>query len=90
MKTITNQDIPEETRGIVYFCVLNVEHETLEVLRAVLFAEAFDALQAYANTPNPESQMATGGTYEELLENLEILHQNMHDQEWIKRLIECV
>jgi len=90
MKTITNQTIPEETRGIVYFCLLDAEHETLEVLRTVFFEEAFDALHVYANTPNPESQLITGDTYKELLENLEILHQNIHNQEWIKRLIECV
>ena len=90
MKTLTKQSIPETTRGIVYFCVLNVEHETLEVLRTVFFEEAFDALQVYANTPNPESQMATGGTYEELLDSLKKLHQNMNDKKWIKQLIECI
>ena len=48
------------------------------------------ALEVYANIPNPESQLATGGTHEQMCEKLEKLHKRMKDKIWLKDLSECL
>jgi hypothetical protein len=43
-------------------------------------------LEAYANIPNSESQMASGGTKEEFEKDLMQLHIRLLDQKWIDEL----
>ena len=63
MKTILNKEIPQSTRGILYLCKYNYNDSTIKVEHEVLFDFAGSALEAYANIPNPESQLVTGVTY---------------------------
>ena len=86
MKTLTGDNILEEVRGILYICEYNYEDSTIKIVRVMGFASAFDALNAYANIPNPESQMASGGTKEEFEKDLKKLHARMNDPEWVKEL----
>ena len=86
LKTILGTDIPVTTRGILYLCDYNYRTCSLKVLREMLFDEAFDALNAYANIPNAESQVAMGGSFDELIREVNALHQKMHDHKWLKQL----
>ena len=88
MKTFTGQDMPDEARGIVYICLYNHKESTIEVLRSIICSTAGSALDIYANTPNPESQMAMGKTQEEFEKDLTRLHKNLNDPEWVKALKE--
>ncbi len=86
LKTILGTEIPIETRGIVYFCSFNYDDNTIKVIHESLFESSFSALQVYANTPNPESQMASGETFDELMIELHRLHKNMKSKEWLTNL----
>ena len=86
MKTFTGGDIPDEARGIVYICLYNHEELTIEVLRSIICSTAGSALDIFANTPNPESQIAYGSTQEEFEKDLTRLHKNLNDPEWVKEL----
>ena len=90
LQTIKGTDIPITTRGILYLCDYNYRTCSLKVLREILFDEAFDALEAYANIPNPESQVAMGGDFNELIREVHKLHQKMHDHKWLKQLGEAL
>jgi len=86
MKTLLNTKIPEDTKGLVYICKYDREKETLTVIKCLRFKEGFDALNAYANIPNPESEMAQGKTHEEFLIELKKLHARMSNKEYLKNL----
>lgn len=86
MKTIKGREIPEDIRGVLYLCRYDYEGPSIKVLREMGFDNVGDAMMHYAEIPNPESQLATGETYEELCENLEELHQNMQDKKWLEEL----
>ena len=89
-KTALGKDIPANTRGILYLCELNRQNKTLTVEREILFDNSFSALNAYANIPNPESQLVTGRTHDELINELNILHECMQREEWVEDLMECI
>lgn len=88
MKTILGTDLLKSTRGVLYLCHFN--GTTIIVITEILFTSSFMALEAYANIPNPESQLVTGKTYEEVCEELEILHANMKNRTWLNALKECL
>jgi len=89
-KTKLGTKISSNVRGIFYICEYDRTEQTICVVDELLCESAFDALNYYANTPNPESQLATGETYEELMLNLEKLHINMEDKDWLIELGECI
>jgi hypothetical protein len=84
LQTRLGEDIPVSTRGILYLCAFN--NLELIVLTEMCFQNAGTALNAYANIPNPESQLVTGKTYDELITELHTLHKNMDDVKWLKEL----
>ena len=86
MKTILGTEIPITTRGIVYLCHFDYSKPKLSVLRELLFENSFEALDAYANIPNPESQLVRANSYEILILELELLHRNMQKKEWLDKL----
>jgi hypothetical protein len=92
MKTILGKEIPETTRGVVYLCHIDflIEPPKLTVFREILCEDAFHALTLYAEIPNPPSQLVTGRTYDELCKRLEILHEEMKSEKWLKELIESI
>jgi hypothetical protein len=85
-KTLLGTTIPKTTRGILYICKYERFTPKIEVRAEKLYNIAFEALNAYAEIPNPESQLVMGKTFEELILNLEILHNNMKDEKWLKLL----
>jgi hypothetical protein len=86
MKTLLEKEIPENIRGIVYLCHFDYQSLTLTVQKEIQCQESFVALTLYAEIPNPESQLVMGGTYDELIKELELLHKNMLDPKWLKEL----
>jgi hypothetical protein len=88
LKTILGKDIPIETRGILYLCHYDSSKPKLTVLQEILCLSAFEALELYANIPNPESQLVTGKTFDELIKNLHRLHEDIVDIEWLRFLEE--
>lgn len=88
LQTILGTEIPITTRGVLYLCHYDYKQNTLTVCRELLFDNGFNALEAYANIPNPESQLATGKTFDDLIKELHVLHKNMKDKEWLTYLSE--
>jgi hypothetical protein len=88
MKTVLGRTVPENVRGILYLCTLT--KDALIVREELFFESAFTAINTYANIPNPESQVVTGKTYDELLDNLKILHTRIVNPEWLKMLHESI
>jgi len=89
LQTKMGTDIPLNIRGIFYLCEYNhSRHPKLTVVDEALFENSFDAVNTYANTRNPESQLVTGKTYDDLISNLHILHKNMGSKKWLMDLVE--
>ena len=86
LQTILGTDIPIITRGIVYLGKFNYEDLTLTIIGERFYRTQSDALHAYADTPNPESQMVSGGTFNILITNLFELHKQMKTKEWLENL----
>jgi len=86
LQTILGKDIPLTTRGILYLCNFDFRKLTITVFAEKLFESAWYALDAYANIPNPESQLVTGKTYDELITKLHKLHEDMKDPVWLENL----
>lgn len=83
MKTFHGKDIPDNIRAIVYLC--DLKEDSIEVIREVMFTSNFEALEFYANTPNPESQLVMSNSPEELRSFLTTQHARMRNKEWCKR-----
>jgi len=86
MKTILGKEIPESTRGVLYLCKYTYDPPSIKVKDEGFYLSPFGALDAYSNIPNPESQLATGETYEDLIADLKLLHIRMSDPGWLKDL----
>lgn len=90
LQTILGTDIPINTRGILYLCHFDYQKMKLTVCREILCDDAGHALNLYANIPNPESQLITGKTFDELIINLHQLHEDIKDEQWLKELANCL
>jgi hypothetical protein len=88
--TILGTPIPESTRGILYLCYFDIEKKTIQVTQERLYVNSFHALDAYANIPNPESQLVTGKNFADLILNLNMLHNNLKDKNWLEELSNCL
>jgi len=86
MKTFLNEEIKPNTLGILYLCQYNYNPPSIKVVREIQFESPFAALEAYANIPNPESQMVSGKTQVELFSQLESLHKNLNNPKWVEEL----
>jgi hypothetical protein len=90
LQTILGTDIPINTRGILYLCKFDYERKEIAVTGEVICEKAFKALNLYANIPNPESQLVTGKTFDELITNLHQLHKDMKDPVWLEELYQTL
>ena len=88
LQTALGTDVPLKTRSILYLCEL--KGDKLIVRREILFENRMDGLNAYANIPNPESQLIEGSTYDELIKNMHTLHKMMKSPAWIEMLKETI
>ena len=78
--------IPIWTRGLVYLCEYHRYPLKLEVKGEIAFGSPREALEAYANIPNAESQIAYGRTWEEFKTSLNRLHSNIENIQWLEEL----
>ena len=90
MITLLGTEVDSTIRGVVYFCYYDHGKKEIGVVSEALYESPSHALDRFANTPNPESQLATGSTTEELEADLEKLHIDMGDPEWLKHLGETL
>jgi len=88
LQTLDGNDVELTTRGILYLC--NLTDGGLQVIKSVQFESAFDALNAYSNIPNPESQLITGKDYNDLIKNMHSLHGMMQKESWLEMLRESI
>lgn len=86
MTTLLNNEILPSTLGIVYLCDYTYNPAALKVVKELQFNSAFNALECYANTYNPESQLAAGKNREDLMKELTELHSNMNNEVWLESL----
>lgn len=84
IKTFLGKNIPIDTKGILYLCKYN--GTSIKVLEEIFFNKEFDALNAYANIPNPESQLMIGKTYGRLVAEVDKCNDNLENPQWIKQL----
>lgn len=82
--TLKGTVIPKEARGILYLC--EYTGDKITVMQERIYSSPMSALNAYSNIPNPESQLATGNTYEELIKEVEEMHSNMSNPKWLEEL----
>ncbi len=80
MKTLLGTELPETTRGVFYICELH--SNSITVIQEFISDNSFEMLEKYANTRNPESQLAIGKTWEELNDVLDALHRDMANPAW--------
>lgn len=93
LKTIGGQDIKQSTRGILYLCDMNFKEKTFQVVGEAQFDSSFDALNAFANIPNPESQVVLAGkenTFNHMIKEHEQLKKNVKNPKWIEQLAETI
>jgi hypothetical protein len=92
LQTILGTDIPVETRSILYLCKLRrgATGNKLVVVGELFFNSKFEGLEAYANIPNPESQLITGNNFDDLIRNLHTQHSLFEKEEWLEQLIESI
>lgn len=90
IKTFTGDNIHSSTLGILYICKFTRNPFHIEVIKTLQFSDPSIAIEAFANIPNPESQVACGVTQETFLKELEELHNNMKNSVWLKALGDCV
>lgn len=90
LKTLTNEDIDISTKGIVYLCSIDYKNKELDIFRCIQYESPFIALNAYANIPNPASQLITGKTFDELILAHNKFREDVKDPQWIEELINSI
>jgi hypothetical protein len=83
--------VPKETQvfGKVYFFATTDDQKLLPT-GCTEIIDGFDALEIYANTPNPASQIVYGVTHQQLLLNAMKLMRDIEDPVWLKGLFETL
>lgn len=79
-----------DTHGIVVFYEPNYDTKTIKEIGRTNALTVYEALDYYANTPNPASQIITfNGDLEQVLQESE-LAKNITDREWLDGLFEQI
>jgi hypothetical protein len=86
MNTFLGNLIAPTTLGVLYLCQYIDNPPSITVTKEIQFDDPFDAVIAYSEIPNPASQVATGYDQAQLFKNLEQLHTNLNNPEWVKNL----
>ena len=86
MRTFLNNPIHSSAIAILYLCEYNHTTKTIKVVKEMQFKNQFEALDAYSNIPNPESQLAAGKDKPSFEYELALLHSRLNNPEWVKDL----
>jgi len=76
--------------GIVIFYDPNYTTQTIKEIGRTPVLDYMDALNIYAETPNPASQMVKGETEEELQLELTKLEQYVKNPYWLEMLFDSI
>ena len=90
MKTFLGLPILPKTRAVLYLCDYNHVERTMKVCIEIQFEKPFEALEAYANVPNPESQMASGKDKKTFEKDLIKLHAKLNDPVWVREFADYI
>lgn len=90
MTTFLNEEIKSDTLAILYLCEYKYEPPSIKIIREIQFDDPYVAIECYANIPNPASQLASGSTREKFFTELEKMHNNLTNPEWIEFLGDCL
>lgn len=91
MKKLTEKPLEEDKLlGLVVFYEPNHDNNTIKEIGRTDILPYSDAIYAYAETPNPASQMVKGYTVEEINSELEKLEQLIKDPKWLEALFESI
>ena len=77
----------KHTYGIVVFFGRN-ENGTFDKLGQTQLLSYFTALNVYANTPNPASQLVGGSTLEEANNNVDDIVNKMKDKSYVEEYVD--
>lgn len=88
METLLGEEIKDSTLGVFYICDYDYKSFKLTPLKSFQFNTWKEALDAYASTPNPPSQVAWGRDREEFEHELKHLHKMMLSEGYQKKLVE--
>ena len=78
----------DKTRlSVVMFFERN-EEGTFDCIGRTIELLPWQALEVYANTPNPASQLVEGKNEEELERNIEITKNNMLDPDYVRQEVD--
>ena len=73
--------------GVVIFFERNKEG-TFDSVRQTQPLRYFDALNVYANTPNPASQLVGGDTKEEAMKQANEMVKKMHNLDYVQEYVD--
>lgn len=76
-----------KTFGVVIFFNRNKEG-TFDRVGQTTPMKYFSALQVYANTPNPASQLVGGDTKEEAMEHASEMVKKMHNLDYVQEYVD--
>ena len=93
IKQIAEAIIPDEFKEAKYFALM-LFYQGYEIglpngntwvnVNNIIYEDHMAALDAYANTPCPASQLVEADTKEELQAKIKQMRINYHDQKWLK------
>lgn len=76
--------------GVVVFYEPNYSNKTIKEISRTSILSYSDALDVYANTRNPASQLVKGHDKQEINEALKQLEEDIKDPKWLKDLFDCI
>ena len=79
-------DYKEKPFGVVIFFERNKEG-TFDSVGQTQPLRYIDALNVYANTPNPASQLVGGDTEEEAIEEVKEMVKKMHNLDYVQEYV---
>lgn len=85
LRTFNGTVIPETTRAVLYLCDFS-DRKELKITSTICFDKVSEGTIVYSEIPNPESQLITGKTFEELSENLKRFHEMMKTEKFLENL----
>ena len=89
-ETITGEKIQDVKFGQVVLFEIDYEKRTITEIGRTRVMPFGDALDAYANIPNPPSQLLRWSTEEEHAAAEAELQSNIRNSDWLEELISCI
>lgn len=79
-----------DTHGVVIFYDADYETKTIKEIGRTPVLEVWTAMEYYAETPNPASQIITFSSIDEQAEQEKQLQAHVNSRKWLNALFECI